>query len=68
MRKKILMVIGVVALMAAILSVSAFAADAGTQITNYGVITVLLEKLTLNMKALFNTIDAVYMFFANLFA
>ena len=62
------MVIGVVALMAAILSVSVFAADAATaHLTNYGVITVLLEKLALNMKSLFNAIDAVYMFFAKLF-
>ena len=69
MRKKILMVIGVVALMAAVLSVSVFAADAtGTaQITDYGVITVMMEKLTLNIKTVFNVLDAIYTFFANLF-
>ena len=69
MRKKILMVIGVAALMAAILSLSAFAADAtGTaHLTDYGVVTVLLEKLTLNIKALFNVLDAVYTFFSKLF-
>ena len=70
MRKKILMVIGAVALMAAILSLSVYAADAtGTaQITDYGVVTVLLEKLTINVKAFFNVLNAVYTFFANLFA
>ena len=69
MRKKILLVIGVVALMAAILSVSAFAADAaGAEMTDYGVVTVMLEKLTLNVKAIFNVINAIYTFFANLFA
>ena len=68
MRKKILMILGAVALMAAILSVSVFAADAGTaQMTDYGVITVMLEKLTLNVKAFFNILDAVYTFFAGLF-
>lgn len=68
MRKKILMVIGVVALMAAILSVSAFAADAvASQLPDYGVITVLLEKLTINLQALFNIVDKIYIFFHGLF-
>ena len=68
MRKKVLLVIGVIALMAAILSVSAFAADAGSaQMTDYGVLTVMMEKLTLNIKSIFNVVNAIYTFFANLF-
>ena len=69
MRKKIWMVIGAIVLMAAILSVTAFAADAAaTEMTDYGVVTVMMEKLTLNVKAIFNVLNAIYTFFANLFA
>ena len=68
MRKRVLSVILVVALMAAILSVSAFAVDVGDiQTTDYGVLTILMEKLTLDIKAIFNVVNAIYTFFANLF-
>ena len=67
MRKKIWILIGVIAVMAAVLSVTAFAAD-GTQMPDYGVISVMFEKISLNFKALFNAIDAIYVFFRDLFA
>ena len=35
---------------------------------DYGVISVMFEKISLNFKALFNAIDAIYVFFRDLFA
>lgn len=66
MRKKLLILAGVIVVMAVVLSVTAFAAD-GTQMTDYGIITVMFEKISLNIKAIFNAIDAIYVFFRNLF-
>ena len=67
MRKKVLILIGVIAVMAVALSLTAFAAD-GAAITDYGLFTVMFEKLTINVKAIFNAIDAIYVFFRDLFA
>lgn len=67
MRKKIFFTVGVLAVMAIVLSVSAFAADGNVPMTDHGIITVLFEKLTINVKAFFNVIDSIYLFFKNLF-
>ena len=53
--------------MAIVLSVTAFAAEGDVAMTDYGIITVLFEKLTIDVKAFFNVIDSIYLFFKNLF-
>ena len=67
MRRKIFFTVGVLAVMALVLSVTTFAADSSVTMTDYGIITVLFEKLTINVKAFFNVIDSIYLFFKNLF-
>ena len=66
MRKKILAALAVAAVMALVLSLTAFAADE-IAMTDYGFLTVFVEKLRINLAALFNTLNAIYVFFANLF-
>lgn len=67
MRRKIFFTVGVLAALAIVLSVTAFAADSSVGMTDYGIITVLFEKLTISVKSFFNVIDSIYLFFKNLF-
>ena len=71
MRKKIMSIIGVVALMAVVLSLTAFAgAEEAKDVafTNYGLITVLFENIKLFFKFLFGSIDKIYLTVAGWFA
>jgi len=65
MRKKVLTIVGVIAVLAVVLSVTAFAAD--SKLPEYNVIEVLRQNLEMATKAFFKSIDAIYIFFANLF-
>lgn len=67
MRRKIFFTVGILTVMAIVLSVTAFAAEGDVAMTDYGIVTVLFEKLTINIKAFFNVIDSIYLFFKNLF-
>ena len=49
MRRKIFFTVGVLAVMALVLSVTAFAADSSVTMTDYGIITVLFEKPLLSV-------------------
>lgn len=66
MRKKILTCIGVVAVLAVVLSVTAFAATE-SKLPDYNLIYVIRQSLEMSVNAFFKTIDAIYIFFANLF-
>lgn len=66
MRKKILTCIGVIAVLAVVLSVTAFAASEST-LTNYNLVIVIYESLKMSLNAIFKTVDAIYIFFSNLF-
>lgn len=66
MRKKILTCIGVIAVLAVVLSVTAFAAS-DSKIPDYNLVFVLYQSLKMSVNAFFKTIDAIYIFFANLF-
>lgn len=64
MRKKILLLLGAIAVMTVVLSVTVCALDEPTLVvtTDYGLISVLLEKLTMFINALFKIADAVYQY------
>lgn len=71
MRKKIISIIGAVALMAVVLSLTAFAGideAKDVTLTNYGLITVMFENLKLFFKFLFGSIDKIYLTVAGWFA
>ncbi len=65
MRKKVLTIVGVIAVLAVVLSVTAFAAE--SKLPEYNVIEVIRQDLVMSVNAFFKTIDAIYIFFANLF-
>ena len=66
MRKKILTCIGVIAVLAVVFSVTAFAASEG-KLPEYNLIEVIRQELVMSITAFFKTIDAIYIFFHNLF-
>ena len=66
MRKRVLTCIGVAAVLAVVLSVTAFAASGG-KLPDYNLIEVIRQSLEMTIKAFFNSIDAIYLFFAKLF-
>lgn len=66
MRKKILTCIGVVAVLAVMFSVTAFAA-AGGKLPEYNLVEIIHQELVMTLTAIFKTVDAIYIFFANLF-
>lgn len=71
MRKKIFSIIAAVALMAMVLSLTAFAGSEealATEMTNYGLITVLFENIKLFFKFIFGSIDKIYLTIAGWFA
>ena len=71
MRKKILMVIGTISLMAVILSLTAFAGIEeanNVTLTDHGVITVFFENFKLFFKFFFGFIDKIYVTVAGWFA
>jgi hypothetical protein len=65
MRKKVLILIGVIVLLAVLLSVTAFAAD--SKLPEYNLVEVIRQNLIMSVTAFFKTIDAIYLFFAKLF-
>lgn len=65
MRKRVLTIVGVIAVLAIVLSVTAFAAD--SKLPEYNLIEVIRQNLVMTVTAFFKTIDAIYVFFANLF-
>lgn len=65
MRKKVWTIVGVIAVLAVVLSVTAFAAD--SKLPEYNLIEVMRQSLEMSVNAFFKTIDAIYVFFANLF-
>ena len=67
MRKKILTCIGVIAVLAVVLSVTAFAESETTTLPDYNFVYILRHSLEMSLDAFFRTIDAIYIFFANLF-
>ena len=70
MRKKILVLAGVIAVLAVVLSVTVFAKEEAAEaaLTNYNFITVLYKELVMFLNATFKTADAIYVFFRDLFA
>lgn len=66
MRKKIFLTVGVLVALAVVLSLTAFAAEEGG-LTDYGIITVMFKSLELGVKSFLGAIDAIYLFFKNLF-
>ena len=67
MRKKWFALLAAFAVMAVILSVTAMAADGGSQMPDVGVITSLFERITLSFKAFFNILDKIYIFFRDVY-
>ena len=68
MRKKILTCIGVIAVLAVVLSVTAFAeTETAATLPDYNFVYILRHSLEMSLDAFFRTIDAIYIFFANLF-
>ncbi len=65
-KKRVLTIVGVIAVLAVVLSVTAFAADSG-KLTEYNLIEVIRQSLEMAINAFFKSIDAVYLFFAKLF-
>ena len=65
MRKRVLTIVGVIAVLAIVLSVTAFAAE--SKLPEYNLIEVIRQDLVMTVTAFFKTIDAIYVFFANLF-
>ena len=70
MRKKILVLAGVIAVLAVVLSVTVFAKEEAAEaaLTNYNFITVLYKELVMFLNATFKAVDAIYVFFRDLFA
>lgn len=68
MRKKVWAVAGVIAVLAVVLSVTAFAKAEGCDLTNYNFITVLYKEIVMFLNATFKSVDAIYVFFRDLFA
>lgn len=68
MRKKIWTIVGVIAVLAVVLSLTAFAKDGAAELTNYSFITVLHKEIVMLLNAVFKSVDAVYIFFRDLFA
>ncbi len=66
MRKKVITCLGVIAVLAVALSVTAFAASE-CKLPDYNLIAVIRQSLEMSVNAFFKTIDAIYIFFANLF-
>lgn len=66
MRKKILICIGVIAVLAVMLSVSASAASE-TALPDYNLVYILRNSLEMSLNAIFKVVDDIYIFFANLF-
>lgn len=66
MRKKILTCVGVIAVLTVVLSVTAFAATEG-KLPEYNLVEVIHQELVMSVNAFFKTIDAIYVFFTNLF-
>ena len=66
MRKKILTCVGVIAVLTVVLSVTAFAATEG-KLPEYNLVEVIHQELVMTLTAIFKTVDAIYIFFTNLF-
>ena len=71
MRKKIWAVIGVIAVMAVVLSVTVFAqedpAAAEIELTNYNLIDVLYKSIIMTLDSVFAFVDKIYVLFKGLF-
>ena len=67
MRKRVLALCGVIAVLAVVLSLTAFAKD-GAALPEYNFVTILYKNIEMTLSAIFKTVDAIYIFFRNLFA
>ena len=67
MRKKVLALTGVIAVLAVVLSVTAFAKD-GVTLPEYNLITVIQKSLEMTLNSVFKIADVIYIFFRDLFA
>lgn len=71
MRKKVLMFLGAVAVLAVVFSVTAFAESdvlpTDLPQTDYNLIEVVRQSLIMFLTSVFSVVDKIYVFFANLF-
>ncbi|MBQ7541731.1 MAG: hypothetical protein IJT44_05515 [Clostridia bacterium] len=71
MRRKIWILLGVIAVMAVALSVTVFAqedpAAAEIELTNYNLIDVLYRSITMTLDTVFAFVDKIYVLFKGLF-
>lgn len=67
MRKKVLTCIGVIAVLAVVLSLTAFAESAEVELTDYNLINVIRQSLEMAINAIFKIADTLYIYFTGLF-